>query len=163
MYRKQEKANNPAGTKTGQSMLAEAWIVLFSWNNSFMNDVQEVLSRLNHSPFRSRIRLQEKELDYFHRKGKEEILKHAAEFIEKRLAPASPANDGKQTPWHNHPVFVAQHATATCCRSCLEKWHQIPKGRALTTEEQQYIVEVIGGWLSQEIRQRNPSMTSDQK
>ena len=115
-----------------------------------MRDVQEVLTSLSHSPFRGRIHLQEKELDYLRRKGMSEILKHAAEFVEKRLAPASPVNDGKQTPWHNHPVFVAQHATATCCRGCLQKWHQIPKGRALTAREQQYIVEVIGRWLSQQ-------------
>ena len=77
-----------------------------------------------------------------------EILQHAADFVENRLAPASPVNDGKQTPWRNHPVFVAQHATATCCRGCLEKWHQIPKGSVLTADEQQYIVEVIGAWLA---------------
>lgn len=78
------------------------------------------------------------------------MLRHAAEFVEKRIAPASPRNDGKQTPWRDHPVFVAQHATATCCRSCLQKWHQIPAGRELTAEEQQYIVEVIGSWLSKQ-------------
>jgi hypothetical protein len=115
-----------------------------------MRDVEEVLSSLSHSPFRSRIHLQGKELDYLRRKGMSQVLEHAADFIEKRLAPASPANDGKQTPWHNHPVFVAQHATATCCRDCLQKWHQIPKGRALTAEEQQYIVEVIRSWLSRQ-------------
>lgn len=113
-----------------------------------MRDVQEIVSHLRNSPFRSQIHLNEKELDYLRRKGMTEVLKHAAEFIEKRLAPASPTNDGKQTPWHNHPVFVAQHATATCCRGCLLKWHQIPKGRALTAEEQQYMVDVIGAWLS---------------
>lgn len=115
-----------------------------------MNDVQDVLSKLSHSDFRSRIHLHQKELDYFRQKGMPEILNHAAEFIAKRLAPAAPAKDGKQTPWRNHPVFVAQHATATCCRGCLQKWHQIPKGRELTVEEQQYIVDVIRAWLSQE-------------
>jgi hypothetical protein len=116
-----------------------------------MNDVQEVLSRLKQSEFRSRIHLGQKELEYLRKKGRDEVLQHAADFIEKRLASALPVNDGKQqTPWHNHPVFVAQHATATCCRGCLQKWHQIPKGRALTADEQQYIVAVIGTWLSQE-------------
>ena len=117
-----------------------------------MRDVQEVLSRLSHSPFRSRIHLRGRELDYLRKKGMREVLNHAAEFIEKRLAPAHPVNDGKQTPWRNHPVFVAQHATATCCRECLQKWHQIPKGNALTAGEQGYIVEVIGAWLSQQER-----------
>ncbi len=115
-----------------------------------MKDVQEVLSRLTHSPFRNRIHLGAKEADYLRRKGMKEVLEHAAEFVEKRLAPASPVNDGKQTPWRNHPVFVAQHATATCCRGCLQKWHEIPRGRSLTAEEQRYIVEVICTWLSRE-------------
>ncbi len=115
-----------------------------------MKDIQGALARVSQSPFRNAIHLGERERDYLHKKGTSEILKHAAVFIAKRLAPAFPVNDGKQTPWRNHPVFVAQHATATCCRSCLEKYHQIPKGRELTAEEQQYMVDVIGAWLSQE-------------
>ena len=126
-----------------------------------MRDVQEVLSSLSHPPFRSRIHLREKELDYLRRKGIGEVLKHAVEFVERRLAPAFPANDGKQTPWRDHPVFVAQHATATCCRGCLQKWHQIPKGRALTAEEQHYIVEVVGRWLSQQERVGADSRSRD--
>ena len=108
-----------------------------------------MLARLRTSEFRARVQLRDKELSYLNSKGMETVLRHAADFIEKRLAPAEPANDGKQTPWRNHPVFVAQHATATCCRGCLLKWHEIPKGRELTTEEKQYILEVIKGWLSQ--------------
>ena len=114
-----------------------------------MKDVQEVLASLRESEFRRSMQLRKKELDYLKTKGMQTILKHAADFIEKRLAPAEPANDGKQTPWRNHPVFVAQHATATCCRTCLQKWHAIPKGRELTDEEKRYVVEVIRQWLSQ--------------
>ena len=125
-----------------------------------MRDVQEVLTKLSRSPFRSRIHLGKKERNYLLRKKMRQVLEHASEFIEKRLAPALPANDGKQTPWRNHPVFVAQHATATCCRSCLQKWHQIPKGRALTAEEQQYIIAVIGEWLSQEEKVVRPTKSA---
>ncbi len=28
-----------------------------------------------------------------------------------------------------HPVFVAQHATATCCRECIRKWHKNTTGK----------------------------------
>jgi hypothetical protein len=80
-------------------------------------------------------------------KGPEVVLGHGARFIEQRLAPADPANDGRQTPTRNHPVFVAQHATATCCRGCLEKWHAIPKGHELTAEEKGHILSVIRRWL----------------
>ena len=67
--------------------------------------------------------------------------------LRKRLSPANPPNDGKQTPMRNHPIFVAQHGTATCCRGCLEKWHSIPKGHALTTEEKAYVFSVLRRWL----------------
>jgi hypothetical protein len=112
-----------------------------------MRNVDDVLERLRQSSFRQRFHLQGAERAYLDRKGLDVVLEHAADFIEKRLAPAYPANDGKQTPMRKHPVFVAQHATATCCRGCLEKWHAIPKGRELSTEEKQHIVLVIRRWL----------------
>ena len=59
-----------------------------------------------------------KERQYCLDKGPEVIDRHAADFIRQRLAPAAPINDGKQTPMRGHPVFIAQHATATCCRGC---------------------------------------------
>ncbi|AZS50348.1 DUF4186 domain-containing protein [Entomomonas moraniae] len=109
-----------------------------------------LFQKLSQSKFRSSIKLSEKDYSYLKLKGKSVIAKHATEFISQRLAPAHPVNDGKQTPWKGHPVFVAQHATATCCRSCLLKWHNIPKGFELTSPQQQYIVRVIMLWLNQE-------------
>src|ERR1041384_825855 len=108
-----------------------------------MRSLQDVFADLSKSAFRKRIRLPQKELDYLKSKGLETVLEHAAEFIEKRLAPAIPLNDGKQTPWRNHPAFVAQHATATCCRGCLEKWHHITKGKELSDEEKRYVLAVM--------------------
>lgn len=110
--------------------------------------LEEIFAALGESAFRSRFRLRGKELEYLRRKKLPVVLEHAADFIEKRLAPAWPARDGKQTPMRHHPVFVAQHATATCCRGCLRKWHGIPEGRALTGGEKAYIVEVLKTWLA---------------
>lgn len=67
-----------------------------------------------------------KERQYCLDKGPEIIDRHAADFIRQRLAPAAPINDGKQTPMRGHPVFIAQHATATCCRGCLENGMPFP-------------------------------------
>jgi hypothetical protein len=116
--------------------------------NVMSRNLNEVFTALAGSTFRQRFHLRGKELEYLRRKGLSVVLEHAADFIEKRLAPASPANDGKQTPMRQHPVFIAQHATATCCRGCLEKWHRIPKGRRLEATEKQYILEVIKTWLT---------------
>jgi hypothetical protein len=113
-------------------------------------DLDEVFTALAKSSFRQGFHLRGKELDYLRNKGLAVVLEHGADFIEKRLAPAFPANDGKQTPMRHHPVFIAQHATATCCRGCLQKWHGIPKGHQLDEAEKQYVVDVIGAWLMRE-------------
>ena len=106
-------------------------------------DRKNLFDRLSHSNFRSRFRLSQKDRDYISDKGIEKIKSHAEDFIANRLAPESPKNDGEQTPMKGHPVFIAQHATACCCRGCLEKWHSIPAAKLLTKDEQDYIVDVI--------------------
>lgn len=112
-----------------------------------VGDIDGIFARLARSPFRNRFRLAAKERGYLIAKGLPAVLGHGREFIDQRLAPASPRNDGKQTPFRGHPVFVAQHATATCCRSCLEKWHGIPCGRALASQEIEHVMAVLERWL----------------
>jgi hypothetical protein len=112
-----------------------------------MREHAELFEALKRSPFRAKFKLGPRDLAYLHEKAMEDVVAHAKRFIAERLAPASPVNDGKQTPWRGHPVFVAQHATATCCRACLMKWHRIERGRELSSEEQDYIVGVITAWL----------------
>lgn len=114
------------------------------------DDIELIWNRLQHSAFRSKFRLSEKDLAYLRVKGMDVVLAHAQEFISSRLAPAFPAKDGKQTPWRGHPVFVAQHATATCCRGCLEKWHGFTQGQPLNAQQQDYIVRMIGWWLKRQ-------------
>lgn len=110
-------------------------------------NLTELFEALAQSPFRRRFRLRGRELEYLRRKGLATVLAHASDFIAQRLAPAAPANDGKQTPMRHHPAFIAQHATATCCRGCLAKWHGITRGHALSDEEQRYVLSVIEHWL----------------
>jgi hypothetical protein len=117
-----------------------------------MRDLNELFEALSKSAFRSKFHLQGKDLTYLRTKGLPTVIVHARDFLSKRLAPAVPKNDGKQTPFRGHPVFVAQHATACCCRGCLEKWHNIPKGRALTPSEEAYVVKVLEHWLHNEMR-----------
>ena len=112
-----------------------------------MRDLDLVFSRLSGSPFRSRFRLGDKERAYLAERGLGTVLDHARDLIGKRLAPAEPQNDGRQTPMRGHPVFIAQHATATCCRSCLAKWHGIPAGRLLSIAEQDHVLAAIERWL----------------
>lgn len=117
-----------------------------------MRDIDQVFAALSKSAFRRRFGLGQKDLAYLESRGLAAVLEHAHDFIGKRLAPAHPARDGKQTPMRGHPVFVAQHATATCCRSCLEKWHGIAQGRALDEAERGHVIAVIERWLRGQLR-----------
>src|SRR5690348_12300981 len=112
-----------------------------------MRELDELFAALRESAFRRRFHLAVPERHYVATYGLDEVLVQAEELIARRLAPAAPPNDGRQTPWRGHPVFVAQHATATCCRGCLAKWHEIPRGAALTDADQAHVVATIERWL----------------
>jgi hypothetical protein len=112
-----------------------------------MRDVNELFAALAKSKFRSRFRLGPKESAYLNEKTLGVVLEHGRRFLSERLADAHPKNDGKQTPMRGHPVFIAQHATATCCRGCLAKWHRIPQGQPLTAEQIDHIIAVLARWL----------------
>ena len=115
-----------------------------------MRDLDELFDELAENDFRRKVRLGPRDRAYLAQKTLPVILDHARGFIGEWLAPAEPRNDGKQTPWNGHPVFVAQHATATCCRKCLEKWHRIERGKPLSAVEVEYIVDVLERWLRRE-------------
>lgn len=119
-----------------------------------MNDI---LNKLSKSKFRSSFHLKDKDMQYINEKGIDNIWEHAYDFITKRLAPAVILNDGKQTPMKGHPVFIAQHATATCCRSCLYKWHKIKPGVELSKKEIDYVVGLIMAWINKEIQNNEAS------
>ena len=110
-------------------------------------NISHKLASLKKSKFRSKFRLKQKDRDYIAEKGLDIIKNHAFQFIGTRVAPEFPKNDGKQTPMRGHPVFIAQHATATCCRKCIQKWHGIEKGRALNEEEMKFSLKLIMGWI----------------
>lgn len=116
-----------------------------------MATVEETFARLGRSRFRSRFHLGPKEQAYCRLKGLEVIRQHAVAFIEQRLAPAVILNDGRQTPMRGHPVFIAQHACACCCRGCLEKWYRIPRGRALRDDEVTRIVKLLMTWIERNL------------
>lgn len=111
---------------------------------------QDLFLRIQKSKFRSSFRLKEKDLQYVQEKGMDTLRVHAEAFIRDRLAPAHIPNDGKQTPMRGHPVFLAQHACACCCRDCLQKWHGIPSGRVLSEQEQKYIVDILMEWIQRQ-------------
>ena len=111
--------------------------------------INDALQRLSHSRFRSSFYLNKADKAYIESHGWDKIAQGTADIIARRLAPAEIANDGRQTPMRHgiFPPFIAQHATACCCRGCLQKWYGIPKGRPLSASEQHFVVSIIMQWL----------------
>ena len=118
-------------------------------------DLQNIQDQLNTEFAKSETRIifwfDDKDIDYINEKGLDTIRQHAKDFIAKREAPAYIANDGKQTPMRGHPVFIAQHTTATCCRECIRKWHKMQPGKELSQVQQDYLVDVIMTWIQKEM------------
>ncbi len=71
--------------------------------------------------------------------------------LEKYLVPAQPLRDGRQMPFEGNAIFYAQHATTTCCRTCLEYWHDMPKGRELNAEEKAYCAALVDCFLDERL------------
>lgn len=112
--------------------------------------IKNIFDRLSKSKFRSSFHLKDKDILYIEDKGIDKIRNHAYDFVTKRLADTSNVTDGKQTPMKGHPVFIAQHATGTCCRSCLEKWYHIRKNKNMTDDDIKYVVDIIMSWIEKE-------------
>lgn len=123
-----------------------------------MQTIDEALKKLSHSSFRSKFHLSERDLRYIEEKGLETIRSHAEDFVRLRLAPKNPANDGKQTPMRGHPVFVAQHACACCCRGCLNKWYRVPKDKELSEIQQKKIVNLLMAWIEKEYSEKREDL-----
>lgn len=119
-----------------------------------MRTINQALEDLQKSKFRASFHLKKKDIDYINAKGLNTIRKHAEDFIKKRIAPSEILNDGKQTPMKGHPVFIAQHACACCCRSCLYKWYKVPKNTELTEAQQKKIVNLLMAWIEKEVSAR---------
>lgn len=119
-----------------------------------MQTIDQALDKLEKSRFRAGFSLTMAERAYLSEKGPDIIRRHAEDFVRQKLAPPEPVNDGKQTPMKGHPVFKAMHATACCCRGCLQKWYRVPQHRALTENEQTRIVNLLMAWLERQLKEK---------
>ena len=90
-------------------------------------------------------------LHHAQRKGRIQLKEAARYRLNKYLAPSQPPRDGRQTPFKGNAIYYAQHATATCCRTCVEYWHDIPKGRALTQREFDYCAMLVDIFLDEKL------------
>ena len=112
-----------------------------------MQDLSPIFEILQASPSRQRFKLKTEEILTLQEKGIDRILDQAWQMLERQLKPASPLHEGHQAPSRGEPVTIARHATALCCRKCMLRWHQIPRGRELSYVEMNYAMSVLREWF----------------
>jgi hypothetical protein len=85
--------------------------------------------------------------NYAVRKGKDGLRTAVRHQLEQAIGSPVHPRQGRQTPRENSPkataVHYAQHATATCCRACLEEWHGIEPGADLKEAELDYLTDLV--------------------
>jgi hypothetical protein len=119
-----------------------------------LNDVKYTFEALKHENIRHHfwhVEIDQKALNHARRKGQTELRKAVNHRLKKYIGEVhdmddgtkSPYRDGQQTPYSGNSIFYAQHATACCCRKCIEYWHEIPQGRDLTDDEIEYFTNLI--------------------
>lgn len=119
-----------------------------------MADAEHTFEALQHELIRHHFfhrPVDEGAMRHAQRKGRIALKDSARDRIQKYLAVAEPPRDGRQTPLAGNAIYYAQHATATCCRTCLEYWHDIPKGRPLTVEEFDYCATLVDLFLDEKL------------
>lgn len=101
--------------------------------------------------------IDQRAVNYAKRKGRRGLREAAVQRIRTSVSAARPPRDGRQTGWHGNPLYYAQHATATCCRRCIEEWHAIHRGRPLTDDEIRYLSSLVVLYLEE----RFPDLKED--
>ena len=119
-----------------------------------ISDASYTFKALQHEMIRSHFLhepIDERAVAHARRKGRVKLREAVRNRLDRYLASAEPVRDGRQTPFSGNAIFYAQHATACCCRTCLEYWHNIPKGRPLTESELKYCEALIELFLQQRL------------
>ena len=130
---------------------------LVDWPRIHLRDISDVpytFVALKHELIRHSLfhrDIDENAVRHAQRKGRIKLMEAVRHRLEKYLAPAQPPRDGRQTPFMGNSIYYAQHATATCCRTCLEYWYKIPKGRALTQDEFVYCLQLVELFLAERL------------
>jgi uncharacterized protein DUF4186 len=136
---------------------------LVDWKRLHRNDEQDIaytFRMLKYELIRHyfwHLEIDQKAANHARKKGWKGLQVAAERRIRSSVGPGSPPFDGRQTPREGNVIYYAQHATASCCRKCIEEWHGIPPGRPLSGDEIAY----LAGLVMLYVRERLPSLPQD--
>lgn len=135
-------------------------VTLVDWDRVHqrnLNDTHYTFEALKHELVRHHfwhVTICQEAIDHAHERGLYRLRADAEKIIGKSVSAEKPYRDGYQTPREGSPEIVhyAQHATAACCRKCIEYWHGIPQGRALASTEVAYLQDLIMRYIEERVQ-----------
>jgi len=110
------------------------------------NDIENTFKSLKYEFIRHHYwhkEFDEKAVNYALRKGKIELINTVEKRIRASVKAPVDAFDGRRTKWEGNPIHYGQHATATCCRKCIERWHNVPRDEELTEKQVKYFTHLV--------------------
>lgn len=134
----------------------ECGVSLIDWSEIHQNKIRSarlVFDAMKNELIRHiywHIEIKEDDLTKAFKKGKIKIQEEVKNRIKKAIGVSEPFRGGF-TPYYGNIIYYAQHATATCCRECMNYWHGFEVGRALTEEEIKYSSELIMLYIDERI------------
>ena len=138
---------------------------LVDWQRLYQHDLTDVTYTFDALKFEMirhhfwHVDIDEKAVNYARRKGISGLEVAIPSRIRKSVGSGNNPYDGRQTPMagSGNPIHYAQHATASCCRKCMEYWHGISPNRDLTENEIDYLAELAMLY----IKDRLPDLTNE--
>ena len=155
-FRQKQKRKERAAGRDGRCRACG--VELIDWERVRSHDIADVefvFASLKKEMIRHvfwHAEIDEKAVNHARRKGRRGIRAAAEHRLRKVVAPAEPAYDGRQTPKSGNVIYYAQHATASCCRTCVEQWYGLG---SLQETEKSYAKgdpeppRRVGGWHPQ--------------
>ena len=84
--------------------------------------------------------------------SRDELRNHVKSVLKSKIGNSPSAWDGRQTPMTGGEIVnYAQHATATCCRKCLEYWHNMKATEKLTEDQLEFCVDLAMLYIEERV------------
>jgi Domain of unknown function (DUF4186) len=160
------KATKEMAAQNRVGVCRECGAGLIDWprvHQRALGDIENTFTSLKHEFIRHVFwhkPLNQYAINHARKKGKKGLRQIVRKNLTTAIGAAHPFHDGFQTTMKEdvHSVVpFGQHATATCCRKCLEYWHGIPQGQPLSDTELDYLTELVCLYIEDRI----PELTRD--
>ena len=119
-----------------------------------LDDVEHTFEELRRELIRHHffhVDIDEKARNHARRKGRRALREDAYSRLLRYVGREPDAYDGRQTPFEGNVIYYAQHATASCCRKCIEYWHGFPAEGELTTVQLEYLYQLVDRFIEERL------------